>query len=270
MRAVKNTNLSRSVTLKVVGHDYIEPCLMEGELARKVVARLNNPKVEELTRVEHIVLVAEVDFLVPRVTGNYSVNESVAEEVFLFNPSLEVLAQAPEVSVFQNARLKVVTVSVDKLTGKEYEAAKALVKSSLEKKGELAGEGNCRSVGHLIGALELNTRLGGVGNHESEIGVICKREVSLKIAVGLNRSRNYVDDLLFNGGDTVFHTAHNVSVNAVLCFKHFTHALVNGLNDDDGCVKVGRFVCKLNYPVNEAAKEATLAKLYNLSFSREF
>ena len=126
MRTVKYSYLSRAVHFKLIGSDdNVEVCLRERKLAVKVKVGLYYPEVEELRGVDHIILVAEIKLLTLGITGVDTVNESIGKDVLLVYPTLEILTERPKVGILKNTLLKIITVSVYKLTGKENKSGKA-------------------------------------------------------------------------------------------------------------------------------------------------
>ena len=78
--AVKYAYLSRAVHLELVGsYDNVETCGGEGKLALQIVLGLDNPKMEELSLYNKIVVIIElclnlINFLTGE-TGNNTVNK---------------------------------------------------------------------------------------------------------------------------------------------------------------------------------------------------
>ena len=52
-----------------------------------------------------------------RIVCLHSVNQSVYKSIFLFDPFDEIFFEIPQLSISENAFLKLITVIVDKLTG---------------------------------------------------------------------------------------------------------------------------------------------------------
>ena len=172
MRAVKNSDLSCSVTLKLIGSDdYIKAGLGERKLCFKVIVGFNYPKVEILRGVEHIILIAKVNLLSTGETCVDAVNKGVCKDIFLLYPLLKLIAEVPEVGILKNTLLKVVAVSVDKLTGNKDKAGELCLEALFEKKGNLCGEGLRRSIGNFVLVGENNARLGGIGDNKSHLGL---------------------------------------------------------------------------------------------------
>ena len=260
--AVENTYLSGAVHLELVtGDNNVKISAGEGELAVEVVLGFNNPEVEEFRGVDHLILVAETEVLTLGITGVYSVNESVGEYVFFLNPIFELVSELPKVCILEHASLEVVTVSVDKLAGKEDESAETELVSLLEQESELSGEGLRGSIGELVLCREYDTGLRGVGNYEAEVGIFCESEVSVEVLIRLNTSGDNVDDVGLN----TLNAAAKMSVYAVLLGEHIAQTRLYRLHYYNATVEVAVLVDSVNHPVYEAAQKSAFSKL-NYSF----
>ena len=264
--AVEDSNLSCAIHFEIIGNDNVKSALVEGDLLAEISISLDYPKVEVFRGVDHLVVKANVDLLVLGIACIDSVNEGVAEDVFIFYPRLKALAEFPKVGILKHALFKVCAVFIDELAGKEYESGKTELVSLCEKLSKLCREAFCRSVGDLIVILKADSCLGGVGNNKTEIGVFGKRHIRVEIVVGLNAAGDNVD--LFDVNALA--SAAEMSVNATLRLQHVTHTLLNGLNNNYLAAEVGVFVDYLKHPIGKSAKKTALAKLYNSFFHSFF
>jgi hypothetical protein len=218
--------------------------------------------VEIFAGVDHLVVESHVDLLILGITGVYAVNKCVAEDIFIFDPSLESISEIPELGILEHAFFEICAVLVDKLAGKEDETGESELKSLVEKLSQLAGEALCGSVLDLVVLLKADTCLGGVGNNKTEIGILGERQISVEIVVGLNATGDNVD-LLYVHSLT---SAAEVSVLAILRLKQVAKTPFNGLDHYYLTVKIGFFIDNLKHPIGKAAKKTALAELYNSFF----
>jgi hypothetical protein len=215
--------------------------------------------VEVLRGVDHFIVEAHIELLVLGVTGVDAVNEGVAEDIVVFDPSLEALSKLPKVGILKDALFEVCAVFVDKLAGKEYKSRKSEIKALFEKLSKLAGEGFCRAITELVVVLEADACLGGVRDDKSEIGVFCKGEICIEVIVGLDATGDNVDLFYVNS----LTAAAEVGIFAILSGQHIAKTLFDGLNYYYAAVKICFFVDDLNHPIGKAAEKTALAELYN-------
>ena len=90
------------------------------------MAALDHPQMEDLRSVHHVVRLADALaqslMLISGEAGYDAVNQCGAEIIILLQPCLKLLAQLPQVGVFQAALLQFFPVMIDQLAGQNDKA----------------------------------------------------------------------------------------------------------------------------------------------------
>ena len=73
----------------------IQAGLADGEFIAHAGGAFNDPQMEQLTGIQHVVHVTQINVFTPGIAGNNAVNKGIAENVFLFYPSGKIVAQIP-------------------------------------------------------------------------------------------------------------------------------------------------------------------------------
>jgi hypothetical protein len=159
-----------------------------------------------------------------------------------------------------------VTVLEDKLAGHDDEAlvgsAVECLVTTIQELGELAGIRSGRTVRELAGVIVGDTGLGGVGDHETHLGLVGQCEECVGLGEGAETAADYV-----NAGERIDHFAIETAlevhvVEAVLTLEKLHHECVGGtLHNDYRRVEVGLVVHVLDDPVYKRTEEVTFAKL---------
>ena len=92
------------------------------------MASLDDPQVEYLSRIHHIVLFAnppaELLMLIPGKSGDNAVHQCGTEIIFPYTPCLKFLSQLPLFCVTETAFFQLLAVVVNQLTGENNETFK--------------------------------------------------------------------------------------------------------------------------------------------------
>ena len=87
---------------------------------------LDDPQVEYLSRIHHIVLFtnppAKLLMFIPGKSGDNTVHQCGAKIIFLYKPCLKFLSQLPLFCVTETAFFQLLAVVVNQLTGKNNES----------------------------------------------------------------------------------------------------------------------------------------------------
>ncbi|MPL98477.1 hypothetical protein SDC9_44682 [bioreactor metagenome] len=278
MGSVEDADLACAVEAHIVGPYHVQACLIERQLILvEVLVAFDDPQVENLGRVEQVVLIAELgaDCLCfgSRVTGNDAVDQGVAEITSFVEPGHEACLQVPLLCILFDDALQIVSVLVDELAGNDDQA---LVRSPVEslvafveEGADLGWEGDLDLVGQLVTAVVADTGLGGVGDDEAQVLTGCELYILLVI-VGLVRieaAADAVDRSVLLDGFLVLHTPEDGGVQALLGVDHIAQAPVQGLDEDYIAVEIGLLVENVDHPIDERSEEVPLSELKNLLFS---
>ena len=126
MRSVKESDFSFMIWCLAWNEQNIQTCLVCRELLGYRFRSLDDPKMEDLTLYDKIVLVADaLVYLVDRIlriAGNYTVNKGAIYSAGLLEPFLETVTKLPQVDVLIDAFLELLSVQKDKLAWKDDES----------------------------------------------------------------------------------------------------------------------------------------------------
>ena len=282
MRAVEEGYLTLVVRLLALGDEDVQTCLVSRELSlelgdRHVLRFLDYPEVEDLSLYNEVVVVAhfllDLGDVFAREARYDTVHEGSADVVVFLEPLLEagiVCSEIvlPELDVLADAVFEVVTVEEDQLTGHEDQTLGRIAVESLvaaeEELNELARIRRSGSVRELTSGIESDTCLGGVGDDETDLRLLCERHVRPVLGVGVQCTRDDVDTLERVHGFAVQTTLQVDVIEAVLTIQPLYHTFVNRLNDSYRTVEVRLCVHVPYDPVHKCAEEVTLTKLNDL------
>ena len=133
-----------------------------------------------------------------------------------------------------------------------------------EELNELARIRRSGSVGELAAVVESDTCLGGVGDDETDLRLLCERHECPVLGVRVQRTRDDVDTLE-RVHSLAVQTALQVHViEAVLTVQPLYHTFLDRLNDSYRTVEVRLSVHVPYNPVHKCAEEVTFTKLNDL------
>jgi len=160
------------------------------------------------------------------------------------------------------------TVQEDQFTGEDDQSlrhvtAERLV-TAVEQLHQFAGIRRGGRVLQLTRGVEGDARLRGVGDHETDLGLVGQCHEGGVLRIGVQGPADHVDALQRVYGLTVLAALQVHVVEAVLTVQHIGHALLDGLHHDDTAVEVGLLVHIPDDPIHECAEEVALAELYHL------
>ena len=172
---------------------------------------LDYPEVEDFRLVQQIVLVsnplAELLGSVAGIARHDAVHQSGIHATGGLEPVAESFAKVPKIYILEDALLQVFAVLKNQLAGEDYETfalvALEILVTVIQQLGQLAGIGACGSVGKLAGGIERDAGLGGIGDHETHLGLLCKGQICLEIFVGVEASGHHIYQI---------HTVHRLAV----------------------------------------------------------
>ena len=126
---------------------------------------------------------------------------------------------------------------------------------------QFARIGRGRSVGKLASIIKSNACLGGVGNHETNLGLLGKCHEGLILRVGVEGTADDINACECVYRLTVLPALQVDMVEAVLSVKPVYHAAFDGLHHDHGTVEVGLLVHVVDDPIYKGTEKVSLAKL---------
>ena len=177
----------------------------------------------------------------------------------------EVVAQIPQVDVLFDALLELLAVEEDQLAGEDDEPfVGSAVEGSepvVEQLGQLAGVGFGRLVVRFARGIEGDARFGGVGDHETDIGIFGQLQVFVELGVGVQPAADDVDQLDAVDLLALVDSLQVEVIEAVLGVEHVHHAPFDGLYDHYAAVESGLFVHVPHDPVHEGAEEVPFPEL---------
>ena len=203
-------------------------------------------------------------------TGHDAVNQRGADVVVFDEPVFEplvVLAEIlfPELNVLQDALLEVMAVEENQLTGEEDKSFSGIavegLDTTVEQLGELAGIAGCWSVRQLARRVEVNARLGGVGDDEPYVRLFGKGHEGRVLRVGVEHTADDVDAVQRIDGFALLASLQIDVIEAILPIQPVRHAPFNRLDNYNGGVEVRPHVHIPDNPVSKGAKEVPLSKL---------
>ena len=126
MRTVEKGYLSFMIWSLAWDKEYIETGLVCRELLCDFLRSLDNPKMEDLTLDNEVILISDtlmnlVDRIL-RIARYYTVYESTVYSASLLKPVLEVLAKLPEFDILIYALLQFLTIEEDEFARKDDES----------------------------------------------------------------------------------------------------------------------------------------------------
>ena len=198
------------------------------------------------------------------MTGNDTVHQRIAIDIFLCVEGLERLGKPPKVDVAVHTVKKRVRIVIDQLHGKKINAAKTRLESLVKQLRQLRGIGDLGKALDLILGVEADARLGGVGNYDLHLGIGGDPIVRRHIREGIDRLGDDLDlsDLL--NGLCPIHTAEHDVIAVVLLFKVLERAEGNGLHDMYRKFAALLVQC-IKIVIHKGAKEVTLTELQYFS-----
>ena len=125
MGTVKKCDLSLMIRSLAGDEEYMEPGLVSREFHRDLLRSLDNPKVEYFSLVEKVVLIthtlAKSGSIVPRISGDDSVNEGAVYAASVLKPSFEPITKIPEIDILADALLEMLAVFENQLAREDNE-----------------------------------------------------------------------------------------------------------------------------------------------------
>ena len=138
------------------------------------------------------------------------------------------------------------------------------LETAIKQLHKLAGIAACGSITELAGVIESNAGLRGVGDDETNLGLLSECHVGCILAVGIQSTADDVDAFQRVHCLTIQTSLKVHMVQAVLTVEPVNHAALDGLYDDDAAVEVCPGVHFPHNPVDKSTKEVTFAKLNDL------
>ena len=272
MRAVEQRDLP--LVVRGLGRDeqHVQAGLVGRELGGDLLRRLDHPQVEDFGLVQQMVVIAhalaKLRGGVARISRDNAVHERGIHAAGLLEPGAEVRTQVPQVDVLTDALLQVLAVLEDQLAREDDEAlrlvALEVLPAVVQQLGEFAGIGRCGGIVQLAGRIEGDTRLGRVGDDEPHLRLLSELQVALEVLIRAQAAADDVDQIDAVHGLAVLQSLEIQVIQAVLLVEPADHALLDGLDHDDGAVEIGFLVGLPDNPLDERAEEVALTELDDL------
>ena len=225
----------------------------------------------EIVVISHFLL--DLGDILAREARHDTVHEGSANVVVFLEPLLEALIVCseivfPELDILADAVFEVVSVQENQLARHEYKSLRRIAVEGLiaaeQQLNQLARIGRSRSVGELAAVVEGDTCLGGVGDDETNLRLLCESHERPVLGVRVQRTRDNINTLQTVHCLTV-QTALQINViQAVLTVEPLYHTFLDRLNNSYRTVEIGLCVHVPNNPVHECAEEVTFTKLNDL------
>ena len=247
----------------------VQARLVGRELGRHFLRRFDDPEVEDFGLVEQVVLVAgALAELCGRVAGiarHDAVDQRAVDAAGRQEPVAETVFEAPVVDILENALFQVLAIFEDEFAREEDEAfglvALEVGVAVMQQLREFARIGSGRAVREAAGGIEGDARFGGVGDDEADVGLFREGEIRVEIFVGVDAARDDVDQVDAVDRLSSLQALQVEMIQAVLLVEPFDHSLFDGLDHDDGAVKVRFLVGFPDDPFDEGAQEVAFAEL---------
>ena len=273
MRAVEKTHFAGAVRRLVVGHDYIQTALLEGEFLENGFGTFHNEEVEDFTAVQKVVLISEfrADFFRfrARIPGDDAVDERVDEKTALFEPFGESLRKIPLGGILKHIFFERDSVFVDKFAGNEDNAFLRRAAECLPAFEHQACE-LCR-IRVLAGSrcvrfrLVFDSGLGCVGENEAEIRAARRLDGRLPAFIRIQTSLDGFDDLALFNDFSFGDSAEDEGVETVLRIDEIRETFRERLHELHESVEFPLFVHFVDHPVDERTEEISFAELENFN-----
>ena len=269
MRTVEDTHLALLIRRHIVHHLDGKPCLFKGKLIPDRLGSFDDPRGKNLSGVDELILITQ---LLPetgriglRRTGDDPVHQRGAEDVLFLQPGGEFVLQCPKLYVFVDATPEFLPVVVNELTGEDDDSGKPQLPALPQKDRELCGEGGRRRIVRFAGRIESDPRFRRIGDHETEYRVACAVQEFFPVALGIQAPGRGGDYSLPFHGLSVFASAQNQGIEAVLLGKAVRRFRVTaaGLNQNHLAVETGLLVHQVNEMVGECPQKVPFSKLYH-------
>ena len=266
MGSVEHAHLAQLVGLHVVGEDD-GVHFVQGQFLLHLLGAFDHPQAEGLGGVQLLVFVAQFlehggHFLAGEA-GNDAVNQRGAENVVLFQPGKELIAQIPLLRGLEHGVAQMIAVIVDQLAGQDDEAGLAQQEAFVQEAGQLAGVGGLGLIVVLVRAGIDDARFGGVADDEAQGVDLGQIQIALEIGVGLHGFQHRAHDLHLFHVALFFPAPEHDGVQAVLIPEHLAHAPFQGLHDGHAVVAAALGVQVVQHFIHEGAQEAALAELHH-------
>ena len=216
-------------------------------------------------QVVHVVdLLLDTCDIFAREARHDAVHEGCAHVVVQFKPFLEllvVLAEIvfPQLDILADALLQMVSVQENQLARHDDEAFLRVAAESLEAAVEqlcqFARIARCGRVAQFAGRVERDARLGGVGDDETDLGLVCQSHERCVLCVRVQRAADHVDTVHAVHGLAVLTTLQVHVVQAILAVQPFCHTFLDRLNHYNAAVEAGLLVHVPYDPIHECAEE---------------
>ena len=208
--------------------------------------------------------------LLARAARNDAVYQSGAYIAVLCEPGLELLVIRSEVvfpqfDVLVDTFFQVMSVQENQFARHDDKAFALVALERLEtteqQLGQLARIRRCGGVAELAVRVERDAGFRGVGDNETDFGLVGKRHECRVLRIGIQCAADAVDTREAVYRFTVQTALQVDMVKAVLAVQPFRHSFFDRLNHYNTAVEVGLLVHVVNNPVYKCTKEVTFTEL---------